>query len=125
MKRLDPFAGRFSRCELMRSHESDPARSAIRRLPTSTRISGLRSRIGGSQTFSRSLSATRVWLKTQLWLWPVLAAFLLCGVAFGIRSLVEGSLRQALADDMTAILQKLHVRNRTEAALVAREGWKG
>lgn len=25
---------------------------------------------------------------------------------------------------MTAILQKLHVRNRTEAALVAREGWK-
>ena len=26
---------------------------------------------------------------------------------------------------MTAILQKLQVRNRTEAALVAREGWKG
>jgi two-component system, NarL family, nitrate/nitrite response regulator NarL len=26
---------------------------------------------------------------------------------------------------MTAILQKLHVRNRTEAALLAREGWKG
>jgi two-component system nitrate/nitrite response regulator NarL len=26
---------------------------------------------------------------------------------------------------MTAILQKLHARNRTEAALIAREGWKG
>lgn len=26
---------------------------------------------------------------------------------------------------MTAILQKLHVRNRTEAALLAREGWRG
>ncbi len=26
---------------------------------------------------------------------------------------------------MTAILGKLHARNRTEAALIAREGWSG
>jgi len=74
-------------------------------MPTASHISGLRSRVGRSQTLSRSITATRVWLKTQFWLWPVLAAFLLCGVAFGVRSLVEGALQQSLADDLTAILR--------------------
>lgn len=53
-----------------------------------------------------------------------------------LRRVAEGKSNKEVARDldlqektvkhyMTAILQKLHVRNRTEAALVARDGWGG
>ena len=52
-----------------------------------------------------------------------------------LRRVAEGKSNKEVARDldlqektvkhyMTAILQKLHARNRTEAALIAREGWR-
>src|SRR5262249_56950477 len=52
----------------------------------------------------RSLEATNLFLHKQLWIWPTLAAILLLVIGLWVRSRVEESQKQDLADDLNGIL---------------------
>src|SRR5262249_55467858 len=61
-------------------------------------------RLPGGSGPSGSLGATRTVLGRQRWLWPVLAAILLGVLGWWVHRSVERSMRQALADQLTTIL---------------------
>src|SRR5262245_7505713 len=52
----------------------------------------------------RSLIATNLFLRKQLWIWPVLAAVLLLSIGLWVRGAVEESQKNDLTDDLTSIL---------------------
>ncbi|MGC1274319.1 MAG: serine/threonine protein kinase, partial [Planctomycetaceae bacterium] len=83
----------------------DPAGSASSRSSFAMRSSGLRSRITGSRTVARSCLPMQLWLRKQLWLWPILAGAVLCLGGWGIRSIVEARLNRSLAGNLQAILR--------------------
>ena len=51
-----------------------------------------------------SFSGTRLFLRTQLWVWPVLAAVLLLTIGLWVRHSVEQSQKTDLAEELTSIL---------------------
>jgi serine/threonine protein kinase len=53
---------------------------------------------------SKSLGATRIFLRRQLWIWPILAAVLLSIVGYLIRSVVESEVKKNLAAELETIL---------------------
>ena len=55
-------------------------------------------------TNSRSLSATNLFFRRQLWIWPLAAACLLGLLAWWLRSSVEATLRESLAGQLQTVL---------------------
>lgn len=59
------------------------------------------------QTQSRSasfLARTQGFVRTQLWIWPLVAAVLLGFVGFSLRLKMEGAMKQQIADNLQVIL---------------------
>ncbi len=52
-----------------------------------------------------SLSSSNLFLRRQLWVWPLIAAALLTAVALFARSSIESALRQSLTDQLEAVLK--------------------
>jgi hypothetical protein len=63
-----------------------------------------RKQLTGLSGFTLSLGATRAALRRQLWVWPVLAAFVLGGVGWWVHGSVEATMREELASQLTTIL---------------------
>jgi hypothetical protein len=72
------------------------------------RFSRVKSAIGLSLSASRSLrrsfSATNLFLRKQLWAWPLIAAVILALIGYTIRSHVERSIEVSMASQLTAML---------------------
>jgi hypothetical protein len=62
--------------------------------PTASRVRSL----------TRSISATRVFLRKQLWIWPVIAAAVLGVIGWTIRVIVEDAVKQSMSDNLKTIL---------------------
>jgi len=52
----------------------------------------------------RSITATNVFLRTQLWAWPLFAAVLLGGIGYGLRTSIERAVRESMEGHLQAIL---------------------
>ena len=52
---------------------------------------------------SRTFSVTGTFLRRQLWVWPLIAAVVLAGLAWGVMAAVEGVMRKQVAAELTAI----------------------
>jgi eukaryotic-like serine/threonine-protein kinase len=52
---------------------------------------------------SRSFQVTGTFLRRQLWVWPLIGAVLLAGVAWWVNGLVETVMRRQVASELTAI----------------------
>ncbi|MFK7776589.1 MAG: cache domain-containing protein, partial [Gimesia sp.] len=57
-----------------------------------------------SQSFLKSFSRSKLFLKGNMWVWPIAGTILLLLIAFIIRSIVEESSRQTVADNLQVIL---------------------
>lgn len=57
-----------------------------------------------SKSVSRTLSRTGVFLKKQIWIWPVIATIVLSTVAFGVRSAIESTMKANLQSQLTTLL---------------------
>ncbi|HEV7225033.1 MAG TPA: serine/threonine protein kinase [Pirellulales bacterium] len=60
--------------------------------------------LSASKTLRRSFSATNLFLRKQLWVWPLLAAMALAAIGYGLRTRVENSIKESMAAQLTAIL---------------------
>jgi len=60
--------------------------------------------MSASRTVSRSFHATRLMLKKQLWIWPLVAAVVLLLAAYGLRRAVDDALSESIAGQLQAIL---------------------
>jgi eukaryotic-like serine/threonine-protein kinase len=49
-----------------------------------------------SKTLSRSVTRTGVFLKRQIWIWPIVATVLLAVLAFGVRRAIESTMKSNL-----------------------------
>ena len=58
-----------------------------------------------SRSVGRSFTATRLMLKRQLWIWPLLAAVILLLVGWGLRRAVDRALSESIAGQLKAILE--------------------
>jgi eukaryotic-like serine/threonine-protein kinase len=56
------------------------------------------------RTFSASLSSTRLFLRRQLWIWPIVAAVVLGIIGWFMHSSVEGALKRSMAANLRTIL---------------------
>lgn len=82
----------------------------------------------GSASISRGVSRTGVFLKKQIWLWPIIATVLLAVVAFGVRRAIETTMKenlrsqlQTLLDVETAMLENWFKTQTTNAASLAND----
>jgi tRNA A-37 threonylcarbamoyl transferase component Bud32 len=57
-----------------------------------------------SQSLARSLSSTALFLKRQLWIWPLAAAVLLVIIGFWVRARVDRAIQEKLAAELETIL---------------------
>ncbi|MCH9652812.1 MAG: serine/threonine protein kinase [Planctomycetes bacterium] len=57
-----------------------------------------------SQSFLKSFSRSKLFLKGNLWVWPILGTILLLIVGFIVRSVVEQSSKQTVSDNLVTIL---------------------
>jgi serine/threonine protein kinase len=58
----------------------------------------------GQSSLGRTISRTRLILKKQLWIWPIVAIVLLAAVGFGIRSAIERTMRENLQSQLQTML---------------------
>ena len=58
-----------------------------------------------SRSLTRSLALTALFLKRQLWIWPLLAAVLLVIIGFGVRWRVDRAIHEKLAAELETILK--------------------
>ncbi len=58
----------------------------------------------GQTSVGRSLSRTRLLLKKQLWIWPIIAVVLLAAVGYGIRSAIERTMKESLQSQLQTTL---------------------
>ena len=56
------------------------------------------------QSLARSFSATRIFLRKQLWVWPIIAAVVLGAIGWTIRVIVEDAVKQSMSDNLETIL---------------------
>ena len=56
------------------------------------------------QSLTRSISATKIFLRKQLWIWPVIAAVALGAIGWIIRGIVEDAVKQSMANNLQTIL---------------------
>jgi len=82
----------------------------------------------GSASISRGVSRTGVFLKKQIWLWPIIATVLLAVVGFGVRHAIESTMTenlrselQTLLDVETAMLENWFKTQSSNAAHLANE----
>lgn len=66
--------------------------------------SGLGLSLSASKNLRRSFSATNLFLRKQLWAWPLIAAALLTVIGYVIRTHVEQSIKDSLEGQLTAML---------------------
>jgi eukaryotic-like serine/threonine-protein kinase len=58
----------------------------------------------GKTSIGRTVSRTRLLLKKQLWIWPIIAILLLAGVGYGIRSAIERTMKENLQSQLETTL---------------------
>src|SRR4029079_8020509 len=58
----------------------------------------------GSTSVGRSISRTGLFLKKQLWIWPIFAIVLLALVGFGIRVAIERTMKASLRSQLQTLL---------------------
>src|SRR4029079_18453624 len=58
----------------------------------------------GSSSAGRAISRSRLLLKKQLWIWPIVAVVLLGGVAFGVRVAIERTMKASLKSEMETLV---------------------
>lgn len=58
-----------------------------------------------SQSFLKSFSRSKLFLKGNMWIWPIAGTILLLVLAFIVRSVVEESSKQTVADNLQTILK--------------------
>ena len=65
-----------------------------------------RERLAGPSTgLASTIKSTGLFLRNQLWVWPVIACLVLGVVGWGIRAVVEDAVKQTLADSLETILE--------------------
>ncbi len=52
----------------------------------------------------RSISRTKLILKKQLWIWPIIAVVLLAVIGYGIRTAIERTMRESLHSELATLL---------------------
>jgi serine/threonine protein kinase len=57
-----------------------------------------------SASVNRTISRTGVFLKRQIWIWPIIATVLLAGLGFGVRRAIEATIKESLRSQMQALL---------------------
>lgn len=58
----------------------------------------------GSKSISRSLSRTGMFLKTQLWIWPIFAIVAMSLLAYGVGSAIEATMKENLKSQLQTLL---------------------
>jgi eukaryotic-like serine/threonine-protein kinase len=71
---------------------------------TSTNRDGQAHLTFGKTSIGRSVSRTRLILKKQLWIWPIIAIVVLAAVGFGLRSAIERTMRENLQSQLETML---------------------
>jgi serine/threonine protein kinase len=67
-----------------------------------------------SKSIGRTVSRTGVFLKRQIWIWPIVATVVLAALAFGVRRAIESTMKNNLRSQLQTLLS-------VEAAMV--ENW--
>jgi hypothetical protein len=80
------------------------AKDQSKEVPRMKTAKHIQKHLSGVSGFSRSLGPTRIALRRQLWIWPVVAALLLGGVGWLVHRSVENAMRENLAGELTTIL---------------------
>src|SRR4029077_1235600 len=57
-----------------------------------------------SKSVGRSLSRTGVFLRRQIWIWPIVATVLLAVLAFGVRRAIESTMKSNLHSQLQTLL---------------------
>src|SRR5579872_2367261 len=57
-----------------------------------------------SGSISRGISRTGVYLKKQIWLWPIIATVVLAALGFGVRVAIERTIKESLRSQLQALL---------------------
>jgi predicted Ser/Thr protein kinase len=58
-----------------------------------------------SGSISRGASRTGVFLKKQIWVWPIIATVILAALGFGVRQAIEATIKDSLRSQMQALLE--------------------
>ncbi len=57
-----------------------------------------------TKTLSRTISRTGIFLKKQIWIWPIIATVLLSVLAFGVRNAIETTMKANVRSQLTTLL---------------------
>jgi len=57
-----------------------------------------------ARSVSHSLTSTRLFLKKQLWLWPIIAIVLLSAIGFGVHRAIEATMKANLRSELQTLL---------------------
>lgn len=57
-----------------------------------------------SRSIAHSLNTTRLFLKRQLWVWPIIAVVLLATLGFGVRRAIEATMKENLQSSLQTLL---------------------
>lgn len=57
-----------------------------------------------SRSVSKSVSATSLFLRTQLWVWPLIAAALIAGLGFWLKATVGTTMKAQMTDELQVLL---------------------
>lgn len=58
----------------------------------------------GQTSVGRSVTRARLFLKRQLWIWPIIAVVLLAGIGYGIRVAIERTMKASLRSQLHTLL---------------------
>lgn len=70
----------------------------------SSRATGQAHLTFGQTSVGRTFSRTRLLLKRQLWIWPILAVVMLAVVGYGIRTAIEQTMQRSLQSQLETLL---------------------
>jgi serine/threonine protein kinase len=59
----------------------------------------------GQTSVGRSITRTGLFLKKQLWIWPIMAVILLAGIGYGIRVAIERTMQGSLESELNTLLK--------------------
>ena len=78
--------------------------SRVFRRTASTNRAGQAHLTFGSTSIGRTVSRTRLILKKQLWIWPIIAVVLLAAIGYGIRAAIERTMKASLQSQLETML---------------------
>lgn len=58
----------------------------------------------GTSSVGRTVSRTKLFLRKQIWIWPIIAVVLLSAIGFAVRSAIESTMRDNLRSQLTTVL---------------------